>query len=105
MSTCMRLIHTSAHSNRAGVDDLVVSIIETSEEAAKDWNKPISFLWIDGDHSYSAAKLDFDLFSKWVVDGGVIAFHDSTQGEVPKVVFEVFQRKGLTKIGRVVSIT
>jgi hypothetical protein len=40
------------------------------------WSRPIRFLWIDGDHTYSGSKLDFDLFSPCLVDRGIIAIHD-----------------------------
>ena len=34
----------------------------TSEEASRGWNHPVRVLWIDGDHRYEAAKLDFTLW-------------------------------------------
>jgi len=37
--------------------------------------KPIDFIFIDGDHSYSGVKLDFQVYSKFVNDG-LIALHD-----------------------------
>jgi predicted O-methyltransferase YrrM len=73
---------------KAGVEDIVVPIRAFSEEAAKTWDKPIELLWIDGDHSYKAAKLDFDLFFPFVIDGGVVAYHDATSGEVKQVIKE-----------------
>ena len=33
-------------------------------------------LWIDGDHTYHGTKVDFDLFSKFLSNGAIIAFHD-----------------------------
>ncbi len=39
-------------------------------------NRPIDFLFIDGDHSYDGVKKDYELFSPLVRSGGVIAFHD-----------------------------
>jgi len=48
-----------------------------SREAAPGWNRPIRFLWIDGDHTYAGAKEDFDLFSPHLVEGGIVAFHDT----------------------------
>jgi len=89
---------------QAGVDDLVVPIVKTSQAAAEGWDKPIGFLWIDGDHSYKGATLDFALFSRWVVEGGTIAFHDATQGDLPRVVCEAFRRRGFSNIGLIDSI-
>lgn len=39
-------------------------------------DKEIDFLFIDGDHSYSGVKRDFELYSPLVRNGGIIAFHD-----------------------------
>jgi MMP 1-O-methyltransferase len=90
---------------RANLQDLVVPIVRKSADVARDWERPIGFLWIDGDHSYQGAKLDFEAFSPWVVDGGVIGFHDSTEGGVPRVVREAFTADQFSHIGLVDSIS
>lgn len=36
----------------------------------------IDFLFIDGDHTYQGAKLDFENYGPMVNSGGIIAFHD-----------------------------
>lgn len=61
---------------RFDLEDYVVPIKASSEEAAVDWSGPIRLLFIDGDHSYEASRLDFALWSPHVVLGGLIAFHD-----------------------------
>ena len=48
-----------------------------SKDIADTWNRPIRFLWIDGDHSYAGAKSDFDGFFPYVAPLGVVALHDS----------------------------
>lgn len=58
------------------LDLYVAPIVATSEKAAKDWSRPIRLLFIDGDHSYGGVKQDFELWSRHVVAGGLIAFHD-----------------------------
>ena len=63
---------------KAGVADIVTTIVGTSEDAAKNWNKPIEFLFIDGDHEYAAVEKDFLLYSPHLIDGGIVAFHDTT---------------------------
>ena len=40
----------------------------------------IDFLFIDGDHSYSGAKRDFEMYSNLVAPDGLIAFHDVVPG-------------------------
>lgn len=52
-------------------------IQKESQEIAKDWNKEIAILFIDGDHSYSQVKLDYDNFSPFVKKGKFIVFHDT----------------------------
>lgn len=46
-----------------------------SRQFPADFEK-INFLFIDGDHSQEGCTLDFELYSKKVVKGGFIAFHD-----------------------------
>lgn len=38
--------------------------------------RPIDFLFIDGDHRYSGARKDYEMYSKLVRPKGMIAFHD-----------------------------
>lgn len=58
------------------LEDYVIPIKASSEEAAATWSGPIRLLFIDADHSYEASRLDFELWSPHVVTGGLIAFHD-----------------------------
>lgn len=59
-----------------GVEDHVIPVKASSQEAAEQWSGPIRLLFIDADHSYEASQLDFSLWSPHVVLGGLIAFHD-----------------------------
>lgn len=61
----------------AGVSEHVEAHAAYSKEVANTWNRPIRFLWIDGDHSYEGAKSDLDGFFPHLVPGGVVAFHDA----------------------------
>jgi len=61
----------------AGVQDVVEVHRAYSTDVARGWNRSISFLWIDGDHSYRGAKADFDGFVGHLLPGGVVAFHDA----------------------------
>jgi predicted O-methyltransferase YrrM len=38
--------------------------------------REIDFLMIDGDHTYEGVAADYRMYSRFVADGGVIAFHD-----------------------------
>lgn len=92
----------------AGVADIVIPIVKTSEEARKNWKKgggKIAFLWIDGAHDYESVEKDFLLWSQRLVDGGTISFHD-TMTEGPRRVVEkyVFNSSQFKNAGFVDSI-
>lgn len=61
----------------AGVSKKVKPLVKTSAEAAKNWKKKIRVLFIDGLHDEKHAMQDFHLWSPFVVEGGIIAIHDS----------------------------
>jgi predicted O-methyltransferase YrrM len=65
-----------ASLRKAGVESSVEAHRAYSRDLAKDWTRPIRFLWIDGDHTYRGAREDIDLFRKHLVPGGVVALHD-----------------------------
>lgn len=48
-----------------------------SYEASKSWNKSIDFLFIDGDHSYEACLRDWNEWSPFICENGIVAFHDA----------------------------
>lgn len=92
---------------RAGVEDMVFPIVKTSEDAIKGWDKPISFLWIDGAHEYEFVKKDFELWSPFLIDGGIVAFHDvvSTFSGPRKNIFkEILLSKKFSKFNVIKSI-
>lgn len=62
---------------KAQVSKKVTPIRKTSIEASKDWKLPIRVLFIDALHDEKNALRDFQTWSKFVVDGGIIAVHDS----------------------------
>ncbi len=70
-----------ANIGRAGVENRVTALLMTSAAALAGWTKPIGFLWIDGDHSYEAVSHDYYGWLPHVVDGGIIAFHDTYSWE------------------------
>ncbi len=72
---------------QANLKQIVVPIVKTSTQAAPSFNKKIGLLFIDGDHSYQMVKKDFQLWFPKIVNGGIIAFHDSnTHFDVKKTV-------------------
>jgi len=91
----------------AGVDDRVVPMIMTSEAAAQGWRKPVRLLWIDGDHRYESVKLDFLLWEPHLVEGGILAMHDTIRKPGPKRVLweHVFRSGRFQEIAIVDNIT
>ncbi len=58
---------------------------ERSHDAAHDWSRPITLLWVDGSHEYDDVARDIADYAQHVIVGGVIAFDDSAGGEFPGV--------------------
>lgn len=66
-----------------------------SLDVAKVWNKPVSLLWIDGNHVEVA--VDIDAWMPHVVDGGIIAVHDNNS---PHILAAVTSRDDIVEIER-----
>lgn len=66
---------------KLGHTDIVRLVNVPSHTIVKCWDKKISFLWIDGDHRYTAVKKDLLSWSKFIIRGGKIALHDSSEKE------------------------
>ncbi len=84
-----KIFMTNIH--KFGVDPYIVSIRNTSQEAAKKWKRPISLIFIDGLHDYAHALEDISLWTRHLIDGGIIACHD-TFCPYPDV-FEAFKKE------------
>lgn len=69
--------------SRYGVEERVVPIVKCSFDAVASWDKPISLLWIDGSHRYKAVKTDFLSWEPHLIQGGVVALHDSNVATNP----------------------
>ena len=91
---------------KAQLGDVVNPIVRTSIEAADLISEPCELLFIDGCHKYDYVKKDFDTWFPKVIDGGIIAFHDTLSGGPKKVVKEsLFRSKMFRKVGFGGSIT
>jgi len=93
-------------------DDLPYAIEMLSDEFFSYWEKgaevvdifsrsiglggPVSFCYIDGNHSYEYALRDFENCDRWLLPGGFILFDDSSDRsgfEVTRVAKEVHRSK------------
>jgi predicted O-methyltransferase YrrM len=66
-----------ASIREAGLEQIVEPHLAYSRDVSAAWTRPIRLLWIDGDHSYSGAKTDFDGFFPHLAANGVVALHDA----------------------------
>jgi predicted O-methyltransferase YrrM len=76
-----------ANLERAGVAAGVEVVVATSADAESTWSRPVSLLWIDGDHSYEGALLDLDRWERHLLPDAAIAFHDTFTFPGPERVF------------------
>jgi predicted O-methyltransferase YrrM len=71
---------------RAGISNLVTPIAALSQPAADEFDEPIELLFVDGSHEESLVREDFDKWVPKVLDGGWVAFHDTTWTAGPRRV-------------------
>ncbi|MGZ4926150.1 MAG: class I SAM-dependent methyltransferase [Halobacteriota archaeon] len=70
----------------AQVDDIVVPMVKTSEEAANEFLEPCALIFVDGDHELASVKQDFELWYPKLIEGGIIAFHDTIGWAGPRML-------------------
>ena len=67
----------NANMRAAAVDDLVMPILATSDQASGDFDHPIGLIFVDGEHEYPFVLRDCREWLPKVIEGGVAAFHDT----------------------------
>ena len=67
------------------------------DDVVKTWDTKIDLLHIDGFHSYEAVKNDFEKWSGFVSDTGVILFHDTDSHDARFGVKQFFQELDMPK--------
>lgn len=73
----------------AGLNPWVFRVRDDTAQAAIGRSAPIGLLFIDADHSYEAARKDFEAWSPRVAPGGFVAFHDSWAPGPSQVIREL----------------
>ena len=58
------------------LEGFVIPVISTSEEANEDFNQDFDMVFIDGGHAEETAQQDFEMWSKRLDSGGILAIHD-----------------------------
>ena len=60
----------------AGLDDVVSTLVATTQQVARWWTTPLTLLFLDGNHTEEVAQHDYAAFSPHVLPGGLLAVHD-----------------------------
>lgn len=66
----------TANVERNGVAALVQPLLTTSSEAARDFDRPIGLLFVDGAHDYASVSTDIANWRPKLQPGAAVAFHD-----------------------------
>lgn len=76
-----------------------IKVIQGNFDAVvKDWDKDIDILHIDGYHTYEAVKNDYEKWSPFVKENGIILFHDTCILHSTFGVHKFFHELDLPKI-------
>jgi MMP 1-O-methyltransferase len=90
----------------ANVAGTVFPIVSTSAQAAGSFQKPVELLFIDGSHEYENVLKDFELWFPKLIDGGVIAMHDSVLSPGPaRVAKDLIYRSNRFNAARFIHST
>lgn len=84
----------------AGMTEMVVPHVDFSDSAARKFDEPVEFIFIDGLHEYEGVKLDFDSWFPKVIEHGTMAFHDTTgwPGVLKVMKEDIFKSRHFRKI-------
>ena len=59
-----------------GLDEAVSVLVGSTQQVARWWTSPLTFLFLDGNHTEEVAQHDYAAFAPHLVPGGVLAVHD-----------------------------
>jgi len=71
------------------LESLVFPVKGFSTEIAEKWKRPIGLLFIDAGHSFKEVLADYEAWSPFLIEGGIIVFHDYDLPGVKKAVEEI----------------
>ena len=87
-----------------GVGDLVACICLPSSYVMWE-DKNIGLLFIDDDHTYNALMLNLVTWIPHIVDGGILAFHDSDVPGVARFLKELPSYINVERVGKTRTLT
>jgi predicted O-methyltransferase YrrM len=84
------------------LENTVIPVIGRSEVVGRVWQTPLSLIFIDGSHSYESVLNDYKIWSKHLIVGGYLLFHDIFPdpfqgGQAPYQVYQIAVASGLFK--------
>jgi predicted O-methyltransferase YrrM len=93
----------------AGLEDVVVAVIGSSPTVAAHWATPLGLLFVDGGHAFAVALADYQGWSRFVVAGGTLVFHDIFEdpaegGQAPYEVWKQAVADGFEPVGTTGSL-
>jgi predicted O-methyltransferase YrrM len=60
----------------AGLDEVVTAVVGSTQQVARWWTSPLTFLFLDGNHTEEVAQHDYAAFAPHLVTEGLLAVHD-----------------------------
>jgi MMP 1-O-methyltransferase len=78
---------------QAGLLDWVIPVIGDSARVGKNWAGPLALVFIDGGHADENVRSDYETWSRHVISGGYVCFHDvflnpAGGGQAPRRLFD-----------------
>jgi MMP 1-O-methyltransferase len=76
-----------------GLEDTVIPVIGRSAVVGGVWRTPVSLIFVDGSHAYESVLSDYNIWSKYLIMGGYLLFHDifsdpAKGGQAPYLVYK-----------------
>ena len=87
-------MHTEFILTKARVQDTVVSLHETSEDAARTWKEKIGLLWINTSHEYEDVKKVILSWQRHLSPNAIVAVHGCNQPGPSQAVKECLGNLG-----------
>ena len=76
------------------LEDTVIPVIGRSEIVGRTWQTALGLVFIDGSHAYESVLIDYQTWSKHLIPGGYLVFHDifpdpAQGGQAPYQVYQM----------------
>lgn len=76
------------------LENTVIPVVGRSETVGRVWQTPLSLIFIDGSHAYESVLKDYQIWSKHLMPGGYLVFHDifpdpGKGGQAPYRVYQL----------------